>query len=558
VERRLAAAAEKAMATEREMMERALAAERDMMARRLAAEREIMELKLAAEREIMARRLDVEREMLRLRTPTASPHDRVHVKMPTAALEVKVMPTAAQEVIVLPVVAQHATPKKGNNNNSSSNHHHHSSQSKSRNAGTATPTATTPRCRAGPSRTPTKVSLALRRCPIAWRPCPSGRAWTQALLPGKTKRLSVSTAVRVDDSAFVSAGVTRLRPEDLVCDKMEVLRLPSKLDVFTPVNIVLRKSVNDAVVALLRFLRIRCNGRTVVMTGTSGIGKSEGVTAAVVRGLLNCGGRCPTTIVIDHRSSNTVMRIQLCVPRSDGPTVITADIVDFEQFSADSLMDPTTVYIVDLAGSSSNRSVPLVAARTVVIAAPGDDVGAILRRKDASGALPLRLYLRPWTLPELLAARPHINVSLSNADVVRRWAVLGGSPRDVFVRSQLEVQDAVSDVRRAIAELADNDVALILAHPTEVILDDIWRSSLVWTYVSTDAGGERPVVGFRSPYIEFEVCRMKRRAVLSVVREHVTGTGGVFKTIAFDILSEGCTVPVAALNGAVDGSVCDA
>jgi hypothetical protein len=46
--------------------------------------------------------------------------------------------------------------------------------------------------------------------------------------------------------------------------------------------------------------------------------------------------------------------------------------------------------------------------------------------------------------------------------------------------------------------------------------------------------------------------------VLSVVREHVTGTGGVFKTIAFDILSEGCTVPVAALNGAVDGSVCDA
>ena len=229
-----------------------------------------------------------------------------------------------------------------------------------------------------------------------------------------------------------------------------VLRLPVSMLSTASCSVILRehsRQVLDEAVKHLAMLPVpgpeQWRTPWLLVTGSPGIGKSAGFLPGLVRRLLlGHASPMPSTIVIEDRIRKKVIKL-----RSNSSGVVTdanvIDIQDFRPASDPELFSPSTVYVVDATsrggGDRRSGSPAKVEARTVVIAPPDDDhFKDFLKRRPA----PLVLYMQPWSLDELRAARLlcQPDVSATDAAVIERWLQQGGNPRIAYATPEVVLE----------------------------------------------------------------------------------------------------------------------
>jgi hypothetical protein len=227
------------------------------------------------------------------------------------------------------------------------------------------------------------------------------------------------------------------------------------------------------------------------------------------------------------------------------------------------------VYIVDTA--SENDLPYQVPARTVIFAPPNSRYYKyFLRCTDGSGAPPARVFIRQWSLPELLVAREYINAALAIETVVMRWSRLGGTPRHVFSdfdgTFEQRVYESVSRVRRlSLVDLSD-----LVQRPDEIVLDDGYSDSPnsgVVAYVKSSRPFRRPVVGLLSAHMLSHIWKFQRENIVKAISRlpspqaatdsERSGGGAILESVAVAILREGLgrrgVPPIARLRGKTCG-----
>src|SRR5690606_12622138 len=126
--------------------------------------------------------------------------------------------------------------------------------------------------------------------------------------------------------------------------------------------------------------------KQIVLTGTSGIGKSVFLVYLTIRLLAESDDDEPP-IIIFHTKQSTK-----CIAFGGYSTVRSGDIEDFAPF----LTLPETWYIVD---SSPNPA--LDKARTVISASPKTLFSEINQYQNIDKDVAWRYYMAPWSLEEL-------------------------------------------------------------------------------------------------------------------------------------------------------------
>jgi hypothetical protein len=293
-------------------------------------------------------------------------------------------------------------------------------------------------------------------------------------------------------------------------------------------------------------------GPAVLVTGSPGIGKSYSFIPALVRGLAEGGaGPVPPVIIIEDRALRTVVKLRL----NGGGAVTSADRIslrDFDQASDPDLRLGTTVYIVDpTSTNNTGGSPPDVAARTVVVSSPNSSHFKDFRKRRPS---PHPLYMEPWSLYELLAARVHINPSVSQGTVVERWMAQGGNPRNVL-RTLDVFKDAQRRTQYVIENLSEHVLQNLLTAPESIRLEEKDLSapnSAVVAYTS-----KAPFTEPRGVFISDSVLRAVAHMFYSRVFHWIdTATPGerrgtaadAFQAIACEVLAGNCEFQVVALR----------
>ena len=239
--------------------------------------------------------------------------------------------------------------------------------------------------------------------------------------------------------AFHPLNITRsapLEPDQLAgWEDLELLQLPCGWTDNDEQTVVLRHHTRQVVQeALLHLAAVlppgKSRGAAVLVSGSPGIGKSFSFIPALVRGLAQGrGGPVPPVIIIEDRFLRTVVKLRL-----NGRGAVTSahriSLAHFEPASDPDLRLGTTVYIVDPTSTNITGGSPTnVAARTVVVSSPNSSHFKDFEKRRPS---PHPLFMEPWTLYELLAARVHIDPSVPQETVVERWMAQGGNPRHVL------------------------------------------------------------------------------------------------------------------------------
>jgi hypothetical protein len=325
---------------------------------------------------------------------------------------------------------------------------------------------------------------------------------------------------------------------------MEVVELPKRLFDVEPFTVVLRQHTLDIAAEALQWMRqeegkFKFKGPSVLLTGSPGIGKTEAFTVALLRGLMRGdAGPAPPVIIIENRAATIVVKIKFNVVDGRVVSVQSAREIALEEFRAS---DPdldlvSTVYIVDPA-KLVQGSPPEVTARTVVIASPNSiHFKQFLTRRPR----PLVMYMRHWTLAELLAARPDMSPETDAATTLARWVRQGGVPRIVFDTG--EYVSAMRQTATAIRSLPLEVVEQVYEHPDlmEVVEGgEQAANSAVLTYVESEPPFTRPKAGFLSHWLEREVWRRLRVGLMRRVIRGDELHGVVFERLALIVIGEG-------------------
>ena len=159
--------------------------------------------------------------------------------------------------------------------------------------------------------------------------------------------------------------------------------------------------------------------KNVLVTGSSGIGKSRSM-AYLLRGLLLEG----RTVVYHSNSEKTVFKF--CLSSDGRYEAKYVDEDDFRPASTVELQDESNFYLVDTATNSI--SPPHVKAHTVLASSPNSEHFAQFVRNSPVH----RLYMSPWSLEEMEAARREISPHLTTKELKTRFQHLGGFPRTVL------------------------------------------------------------------------------------------------------------------------------
>ena len=338
---------------------------------------------------------------------------------------------------------------------------------------------------------------------------------------------------------------------------LEVLQLPCGLDVGQKRAVVLRQHTRLVVEEALRHLsHIPAlgidQGPAVLVTGSPGIGKSYSFIPALVRGLARGhAGSVPPAIVVEDRGQGVVVKLRL----GASGAITSAHRISVLRFEPDS--DPdlrlnTTVYIVDPTSRNGilSSSPVNVTARVVVVCSPNSDHFKDFMKRDPP---PHSLYMEPWSLYELVAARPYINPSVAVDTVVERWWEQGGNPRnvlrtpDIFKVAQRRTKDKISSLPQHVLEKLLCDPESIQLEEKEVSAPN----SAVVAYASAP-----PFTAPRGVFISNSVLKAVARkyylnafhlidnAAPSERRGIVANT---FQEIACEVLAGKCAFSVAAV-----------
>ena len=293
-------------------------------------------------------------------------------------------------------------------------------------------------------------------------------------------------------------------------------------------------------------------GPAVLVSGSPGIGKSFSFIPALVRGLAQGrGGPVPPVIIIEDRFLGTVVKLRL-----NGRGAVTSahriSLAHFEPASDPDLRLGTTVYIVDPTSTNITEGSPSdVAARTVVVSSPNSSHFKDFEKRRPS---PHPLFMEPWTLYELLAARVHIDPSVPQETVVERWMAQGGNPRHVLC----EKSDFAKAQRRTeskIETLPDHVLQKLITAPESIRLeegDETAPNSAVVAYTSVHPFTE-PCGVFISDSVLRAVAHMFYSRVFHWINNarpsDCRGTASdAFQAIACEVLAGKCQFQVAALR----------
>jgi hypothetical protein len=159
----------------------------------------------------------------------------------------------------------------------------------------------------------------------------------------------------------------------------------------------------------------------VVVTGTSGIGKSAFLVYFTIRLLAESGDDYPPIIIFHTKRSSE------CYVFGGRSTVRSGTIEDFKPF----LCLPDTWYFVD-----SSPDPILDQAKTVISASPKTLFSEAHQYQDVDKGVAWRYYMAPWSLEELTMCRTNVTsfqvVPLEAMEDL--YTKIGGVPRYVLER----------------------------------------------------------------------------------------------------------------------------
>ena len=388
-----------------------------------------------------------------------------------------------------------------------------------------------------------------------WTRSPTGLLWAKAVVSGRLE------PVTRPDPMYHPLDVARSDPLDAAgfgsWVNLEVLQLPCGLADQDVCTVVLRQHTRLVVEEALRHLSTasrsaKARGPAVLVTGSPGIGKSYSFIPALVRGLARGhAGSVPPAIVVEDRGQGMVVKLRL----GASGAITSAHRISVGDFRPDS--DPdlrlnTTVYIVDPTSRNGilSSSPVNVAARVVVVCSPNSDhFKDFMKRRPA----PHSLYMEPWSLYELVAARPYIDPSVAVDTVVERWWEQGGNPRNVLC-TPLIFEAAQNRTEHAIEGFPGSVLERLLHRPHTIRLEEKEVSapnSAVVAYASAP-----PFTTPRGVFISNSVLKAVARmyylnafhlidnAAPSERRGIVANT---FQEIACEVLAGKCAFSVAAV-----------
>ena len=361
--------------------------------------------------------------------------------------------------------------------------------------------------------------------------------------------------------AFHPLDTTRsapLEPDQLAgWEDLELLKLPCGWIDNDERTVVLRHHTRQVVQeALLHLAAVlppgNSRGAAVLVTGSPGIGKSFSFIPALVRGLAEGrGGPVPPVIIIEDRFLRTVVKLRL-----NGRGAVTSarriDLAHFLPASDPDLRLGTTVYIVDPTSTDNTGGSPSnVVARTVVVSSPNSSHYKDFRKRDPS---PHPLYMEPWSLYELLAARVHMNPSVSQETVVERWMAQGGNPRNVL-RTLDVFKDAQRRTYKCISKFPLEVLDDLLCLPDTVVLEEKEKSapnSAVVAYASKHPFTEPSGVFISNSVLKAVAYKYYQQAFHLIDRAKPGDRRGTvantFQAIACVVLAGKCCFHVAALK----------
>ncbi|KAF9279970.1 hypothetical protein BGZ88_012439 [Linnemannia elongata] len=174
----------------------------------------------------------------------------------------------------------------------------------------------------------------------------------------------------------------------------------------------------------------------IVVTGTSGIGKSAFLVYFAIRLLAESDDDNPPMIVFHTKRS------EKCYVFGGRSTVRSGSIKDFEPFL--SLLD--TWYLVD-----SSPDPILGEAKTIISASPKTLVSEAHQYKDVDKEVSWRYYMAPWDLEELKKCRSSVvGFEVVPSEVVEElYSKIGGVPRYVLQRPMKELSLRPDDLEGA-------------------------------------------------------------------------------------------------------------
>jgi hypothetical protein len=408
----------------------------------------------------------------------------------------------------------------------------------------------------------------------------------QALLaaPRHTPRTLKQAWSKPLEDVVLKGGVT---PFPLLeWEEMEVLHLPTGLfdcQGGKPFTAVLRQHTLDLAADALDHLRLRNHNDddvagsktpipSVMLSGSPDIGKTSAFPIALLRGLMRGdAGPAPPVIVIENRDYDIVVTLTFNVANGAVTSLKSAHTRcasprDYSEVLDRHLTTSSSVFcILDTSCRNAGRNwrgqwmLPAsgLPARTVVIA--GADSERYRHFRYDPSHSPLVMYMRHWTIAELLAARPHLGPEVDEKTVVKRWVKLGGVLRTVTLL--LGYGDGDSDGGTgSVPYLPLVDVEAVYTNPRawKVLetLEGARRSRgvdnrSVLTYVESTRPFREPTIGFLSSQVENGVLRRHCASVMAIIAR--AGTSGeraawerAFKRLALMLITEG-GVPLVGL-----------
>ncbi|OAQ25248.1 hypothetical protein K457DRAFT_1835879 [Linnemannia elongata AG-77] len=197
------------------------------------------------------------------------------------------------------------------------------------------------------------------------------------------------------------------------------------------------KELHDTILG--RFDNARAGNETqnqIVVTGTSGIGKSAFLVYFAIRLLAESDDDNPLMIIFHTKRSSK------CYAFGGRSAVRSGDIKDFEPF----LSLPDTWYFVD-----SSPDPVLDRAKTVISASPKTLFSEAHQYQDVDKGVAWRYYMAPWSLEELTMCRTNVTsfqvVPLEAMEDL--YAKIGGVPRYVLERPMKELNLIPDDLESA-------------------------------------------------------------------------------------------------------------
>ncbi|KAH7057951.1 hypothetical protein BKA57DRAFT_418711 [Linnemannia elongata] len=179
----------------------------------------------------------------------------------------------------------------------------------------------------------------------------------------------------------------------------------------------------------------------IVVTGTSGIGKSAFLVYFAIRLLAESDDDNPPMIIFHTKRSSK------CYAFGGRSAVRSGDIKDFEPF----LSLPDTWYFVD-----SSPDPVLDRAKTVISASPKTLFSDAHQYQDVDKGVAWRYYMAPWSLEELTMCRTNVTsfqvVPLEAMEDL--YAKIGGVPRYVLERP-MKVSMACERLGQALDRVKD-------------------------------------------------------------------------------------------------------